>query len=62
MEALTFSKYGSPEVLEYIDVPVPNLKEREVLVKMKAIGLNYADIYRRKGNYHKVNSSQHCYA
>ena len=52
MKALTFSRFGSAEVLEYIDIPVPELKDNEVLVKMEAIGLNYADIYRRKGNYH----------
>jgi NADPH2:quinone reductase len=52
MKALTFSKFGKPDVLEYIDVPKPLLRENEVLIKMKAIGLNYADIYRRKGNYH----------
>lgn len=52
MKALTFSKFGEPDVLDYTDVPVPKLKENEVLVQMKAIGLNYADVYRRKGNYH----------
>jgi NADPH2:quinone reductase len=52
MKALTFSIFGTPDVLEYIDIPIPKIKENEVLVKMKAIGLNYADIYRRKGNYH----------
>lgn len=52
MKALTFSKFGTPEVLEYIDVVLPELEKDSVLVKMKAIGLNYADIYRRKGNYH----------
>jgi NADPH:quinone reductase len=52
MKALTFSKFGSPDVLEYIDLPLPEIKEGEILVEMKAIGLNYADIYRRKGNYH----------
>jgi NADPH:quinone reductase len=52
MKALTFSSFGEPEVLQYIDIPEPVLKEDEFLVQMKAIGLNYADIYRRKGNYH----------
>jgi NADPH:quinone reductase len=52
MNALTFSKFGSPEVLEYIDIPMPKISNNEVLVKIEAIGLNYADIYRRKGNYH----------
>lgn len=52
MKALTFSKFGGPEVLEYIETENPKISEHEVLVKMEAIGLNYADIYRRKGNYH----------
>jgi NADPH:quinone reductase len=52
MKALTFSTFGGPEVLEYTDVAEPILKPNEVLVQMKAIGLNYADVYRRKGNYH----------
>jgi len=56
MKALTFSKFGKPDVLEYIDVPDPLLSKNEVLIKMKAIGLNYADIYRRKGNYHLTGS------
>jgi NADPH:quinone reductase len=52
LKALTFSTFGGPEVLKYIDVAEPILKPNEVLVQMKAIGLNYADVYRRKGNYH----------
>ncbi|GAA3980298.1 quinone oxidoreductase family protein [Mucilaginibacter dorajii] len=52
MKALTFSTFGSPDVLEYIDIPNPILKPGELLVEVKAIGLNFADVYRRKGNYH----------
>lgn len=52
MKALTFSKFGTPDVLEYIEVPKPKIKNNEILLENKAIGLNFADIYRRKGNYH----------
>jgi NADPH:quinone reductase len=52
MKALTFSTFGKPEVLQYIDVPEPVLKAGEILLQTKAIGLNYADVYRRQGNYH----------
>ena len=52
MKALTFSIFGNSEVLEYIDLPAPILKNHEILVEMRAIGLNFADVYRRKGNYH----------
>ncbi|WKL45933.1 quinone oxidoreductase [Flavobacterium pectinovorum] len=52
MKALTFSTFGDSDVLEYIEIPNPELKNDEILVEMKAIGLNFADVYRRKGNYH----------
>jgi len=52
MKALTFSEFGSADVLKYINIPLPEVHDGEVMVEMKAIGLNYADIYRRKGNYH----------
>lgn len=54
MKALTFSEFGSPSVLEYIDVPKPTIKENEILLKTKAIGVNFADIYRRKGDCHLI--------
>lgn len=54
MKALVFNSFGGPEVLEYSDVEEPVLHPDEILVRMKAIGLNFADIYRRKGNYHLV--------
>jgi NADPH2:quinone reductase len=52
LKALCFSSFGGPEVLEYRDVRDPELREGEVLVRTCAIGLNFADIYRRRGNYH----------
>ncbi|OHT44574.1 quinone oxidoreductase family protein [Flavobacterium tructae] len=52
MKALTFSSFGNSDVLEYIETPNPSLKDDEILVEMRAIGLNFADVYRRKGNYH----------
>ena len=52
MKALIFETFGGPEVLQYKEILDPIIKENEMLVRMKAIGLNFADIYRRKGNYH----------
>ncbi|NRS89430.1 NADPH2:quinone reductase [Flavobacterium sp. 7E] len=56
MKALTFSEFGTSNVLQYIKIKDPILKENEVLVEMKAIGLNFADVYRRKGDYHLVGT------
>ncbi|KPB04964.1 quinone oxidoreductase family protein [Bacillus sp. CHD6a] len=54
MKALTFNKFGGPDVLQYSEIPQPSIGDHDVLVQTKAIGLNFADIYRRKGNYHLV--------
>ena len=51
MRALTFTSFGKPDVLEYTEVNNPVLKQDEILVEMKAIGLNYADMMRRSGIY-----------
>jgi NADPH2:quinone reductase len=51
MKALTLSKFGSSDVLEYKEISAPELKQGEILVEMKAIGLNFADLMRRNGNY-----------
>ena len=51
MKALTLSTFGSSDVLEYKEISAPALKEGELLVEMKAIGLNFADLMRRNGTY-----------
>lgn len=52
MKALIFEQFGGPEVLQYKEIPAPIVNGDQILVKTKAIGLNFADVYRRKGNYH----------
>ncbi|MFJ7666857.1 quinone oxidoreductase family protein [Lysinibacillus sp. NPDC097195] len=54
MKALVFETFGGPEVLQYKEIADPIMTDDEILVRMKAVGLNFADIYRRKGNYHLV--------
>lgn len=52
MKALVFNTFGGPEVLEYREINDPVFGPHDILLEMKAIGLNFADVYRRKGNYH----------
>lgn len=52
MKALCFDRFGGPEVLEYRELPDPIPAPGEALVRTCAIGLNFADLYRRRGNYH----------
>jgi NADPH2:quinone reductase len=52
MRALTFSRFGGPDVLELRDVPDPSPRPGHAIVRTSAIGLNFADVYRRQGRYH----------
>ncbi|CAA9964788.1 Quinone oxidoreductase [Pyrenophora teres f. maculata] len=51
MKAVFIEKTGGTDVLQYADVPVPEPKEGEVLVKNEYIGINYIDTYFRSGVY-----------
>ena len=52
MKAGYFTEFGGPEVLQYGTVADPKLTTTGLIVKTQYIGLNYADIYRRRGTYH----------
>ncbi|MBV7390869.1 zinc-binding dehydrogenase [Enterococcus sp. ALS3] len=52
MKALYFDHFGNSDVLTYGELPDPVVSRSELLLGMEYIGLNYADIYRRKGEYH----------
>jgi len=49
VKALTLSTFGNSNVLKYKEVKDPVLKNGEILVEMKTIGLNFADLMRRNG-------------
>ena len=49
MKAVLFRQHGGPEVLEYTDVPEPQIRANEVLVEVKACALNHLDIWVRGG-------------
>ncbi|XP_021721741.1 uncharacterized protein LOC110689300 [Chenopodium quinoa] len=51
VKAIRVHEFGGPEVLKWEDVEVGEPKEGEIRVKNKAIGLNFIDIYFRKGVY-----------
>lgn len=56
MNALSFERFGGPEVLVFGPVADPRPGDGEVLVRTSAIGLNFADVYRRRGDYHLEGS------
>lgn len=51
MKAVQFTEYGGPEVLNVVELQKPVPTGHEVLIEIKAIGVNYADTARREGQY-----------
>ncbi|KAH6831555.1 GroES-like zinc-binding alcohol dehydrogenase family protein [Perilla frutescens var. hirtella] len=51
VKAIRVHELGGPEVLKWEDAVIGEPKEGEIKVKNKAIGLNFIDIYFRKGVY-----------
>jgi NADPH2:quinone reductase len=51
MRAIQMSEYGGPEVLQLVELPMPEPADGEVLVKVNRAGLNFADTHRRTNTY-----------
>jgi NADPH:quinone reductase-like Zn-dependent oxidoreductase len=49
MKAFVYREYGAPDVLKFEDVTKPTVKDDEILVKVRAVSLNKADLYLLKG-------------
>ncbi|AUV83010.1 alcohol dehydrogenase [Salinigranum rubrum] len=49
MKAVQFSEHGDRDVIEYGDFPDPEIERDEVLVDIKAGGLNFLDVWTRRG-------------
>ncbi|MBL6078016.1 quinone oxidoreductase [Belnapia sp. T18] len=49
--AIRVHEHGGPEKLIWEEVPLPDPKPGEVLVRHHAVGLNYIDVYFRTGLY-----------
>jgi len=49
MKAVRIHQFGGPEVLNYEDIPDPQLRKDQVLVRVKACSLNHLDLWVRKG-------------
>ncbi|HSS76607.1 MAG TPA: quinone oxidoreductase [Thermoanaerobaculia bacterium] len=51
MKAIRVHRLGGPEVLQFEDIPEPQAKEGEAVVRIEAAGLNFIDCYFRSGLY-----------
>lgn len=49
MKAVRMYEVGGPEVLRYEDIPDPQLRKDQVLVRVRACAMNHLDLWVRKG-------------
>ena len=56
IKAIKINRYGSVDVLKYENINLKKLCKNELLIKQISIGVNYHDIYVRKGLYKRTST------
>jgi NADPH:quinone reductase len=51
MKAIQVKQPGGPDAMELVELPVPEPKANEAVVKLAASGVNFIDVYHREGRY-----------
>jgi NADPH2:quinone reductase len=51
MKAIQVRHVGGPEAMEVTEVPIPQPKADQAVVKVAASGVNFVDVYLREGRY-----------
>ena len=51
MRAVQINETGGPEVMQVVDVPIPEAKPGQLVIDVAAAGLNFIDTYHRSGVY-----------
>ena len=51
MKAIVCSKFGTPDTLKYQEIEIPNPKEGEILITVKACSVNFPDTLIIQGKY-----------
>lgn len=51
MKAIEVKQIGGPEAMQLVDIPAPQPKANEAVVKLAASGVNFIDVYHREGRY-----------
>jgi len=51
MKAIQIREIGGPEALHLVELPIPAPGPGQVLIRVEAIGVNFIEVYFRKGQY-----------
>lgn len=51
MKAIQVPQNGGPDVMQLVDLPIPQPQPDQAVVKLSASGVNFIDVYHREGRY-----------
>src|SRR5437588_13116939 len=51
MRAIQIEEFGGPEVMQLVDLPVPEPGDDQVLIEVSRAGINFADTHQRENSY-----------
>lgn len=54
MRAILRKEFGGPEVLEMREIPEPEPRDGQVVIEIKAFGLNHAELHMRQGEWAEI--------
>ncbi|HEY2467548.1 MAG TPA: NAD(P)H-quinone oxidoreductase [Terracidiphilus sp.] len=54
MKAIRFEGAGDTDVIKLVEVPRPQLRDKDLIIRVRAAGVNRSDILHRKGYYGKT--------
>ena len=57
MKAIEVAHFGGPETLQLVEKPTPEPGKGQILIEVKAAGINFADLMARQGHYPPVPSA-----
>jgi NADPH:quinone reductase-like Zn-dependent oxidoreductase len=57
MRAIRFENAGNADVIKLVVEPIPQVRPHDLLVRVRAAGLNRADILQRQGCYGNSRTS-----
>ncbi|HZO73483.1 MAG TPA: hypothetical protein VFB60_14885 [Ktedonobacteraceae bacterium] len=55
MKAIRIHELSGPDVMHLEEIAIPTLSAGEVLIKVAAVGINYADLMQRQGAYLRLS-------
>ncbi len=57
MKAIEVKQFGGPDAMQLIEEPMPAPKAGQIIIDVKAAGINFADVLARAGQYPNVPSA-----